>query len=724
MNWTVPAIIAALTGTLTLTAVYGYLYFREKEKFVGLWTLGWLFYGLRFLISLYQIEIEQSYFAIVLHQLATLISGIFLLAGTYQLSGKYLSKSKLFLTLAAAMVFTTWVIVTTFSRLSFVVSYLPLFLLFGGISIWTGLEIYRIKTTSKLEKSIVGTAFILWGFHKFNYPFLRPVVWFAPIGFLIGAVFELIAAIGFLFIYFQRQREKIQENEKNYKTIVESSKVPMAVHDRGILIYANPKFVELHACESEEELKKIPLIEFVHPEDIVDFKKRLRYASDGNTDNVPYPIRIIKLNGDVAHLEVSSVPIIYEGKSVRLIICIDISEHIAAELARSQLEEQMLQSQKIEVVGRLAGGIAHDFNNMLTAILGNAELALMDDLNEETTDSVNEIILTAERAAVLTKQLLSFTRKNTGEPKYLDLNETVYNAEKMLLRLITEDISIKFNYWDEPVKAFIDPNHIEQILINLVVNSRDAINENGEIKISVEQTIIDAENIKSINSPTGFVKPDRYSMISVSDNGSGIPEDIIDSIFEPFFTTKPAGKGTGLGLSTIMSIIRQHKGEIIIDSNADWGTKFILLFPYTDESIINQKAQNIERAVPTAAGKKNRIMLVEDEPSVRNFLKQILTRNGYEVIEAGNGKEALTYCAESDRFDLVISDIIMPEMGGEQLANIALQTHPECKFVFISGYSDDFIRRKQGTILESTKIFPKPFSTPELLEHVHSLLED
>jgi CheY-like chemotaxis protein len=371
----------------------------------------------------------------------------------------------------------------------------------------------------------------------------------------------------------------------------------------------------------------------------------------------------------------------------------------------------------MEAVGRLAGGVAHDFNNMLGIILGHTEMVL-DQL--EPTDPLSadlrEIRKAAERSANLTRQLLAFARKQTVAPKVLDLNEAVQGMLNMLRRLIGEDIDLSWlpgaDVW--PVK--VDPSQIDQILANLCVNARDAIADVGKLTIETENVAFDEAYCARHG---GFV-PGKYVLLAVSDNGSGMDEETQNRLFEPFFTTKELGKGTGLGLATVYGIVKQNNGFINVYSEPCHGTSFKIYIPrHAGQPVEDRKASTAE--IPKGRGET--VLLVEDEPAILNMTTKMLERQGYTVLAASAPGEALRLAEEhSGEIHLLMTDVVMPEMNGRDLAQNLFSLHPNLKALFMSGYTANVIAH-HGVLDEGVDFIQKPFSVKTLAEKVREVLD-
>jgi two-component system cell cycle sensor histidine kinase/response regulator CckA len=395
----------------------------------------------------------------------------------------------------------------------------------------------------------------------------------------------------------------------------------------------------------------------------------------------------------------------------------DVTEYKRAEEEKLQLNVQLLQAQKLESVGRLAGGMAHDFNNMLSAIIGHAELALMKNAASEPTHPDLEAIReTAFRSADLVRQLLAFARKQTVAPKVLDLNRNVARTLSMLRRMIGEDIDLAWRpgtgLW--PVK--IDPSQIDQLLANLCINARDAISGVGRVTIETANVTFDEAHCS--------VHPDclcgEYVMLSVGDDGCGMDKGALDQIFEPFFTTKEAGKGTGLGLATVYGIVKQNEGFINVNSEPGKGSTFKLYLPRCVEETAEPMTASAAE-VPNARGET--VLLVEDEAAILTVVQAMLEKLGYRVLPAATPSEALRQAeAHADEIQLLITDVVMPEMNGRELAKLIDDIKPGLKCLFTSGYMDDVIATR-GVLHAGVHFLQKPFSTKDLAAKVRQALE-
>jgi CheY-like chemotaxis protein len=374
-----------------------------------------------------------------------------------------------------------------------------------------------------------------------------------------------------------------------------------------------------------------------------------------------------------------------------------------------------LQAQKMEAVGQLAGGIAHDFNNILTAIIGYQHLLLERLEDEKSRYFSQQVTKLAEKASSLTVNLLAFSRKQPVKPKLIDLNDTILNVVKILKRLIGEDIEFHSILREGLLNIRAVSGHIEQVQMNLATNARDAMPDGGMLTVRTDVTEIEGDNVIA----TGNFTAGKYAVISVSDTGTGMDEETQKKIFEPFFTTKEVGKGTGLGLATVYGIIRQHEGFINVYSEPVEGTTFRIYLPLADKENEEEKLSN-EKPYPERG--RETILLAEDEPELREVMRSLLEGNGYRVIAAVDGEQALEeYITHEADIDLLLLDMIMPKMNGKEVYNIISMTRPDIKTVFISGYTADIIERKG--IPDTCHLVTKPFSLHAFLCKLREVLD-
>jgi two-component system cell cycle sensor histidine kinase/response regulator CckA len=430
-------------------------------------------------------------------------------------------------------------------------------------------------------------------------------------------------------------------------------------------------------------------------------------------------IRIQGFDGSERVILNSAVPIMAPGGSIQgaIVLNQDVSEQRAAEEALRRSEEQLRQAQKMEAVGQLAGGIAHDFNNLLTAILSYCDLLLEEvRQGDPIRADIEQIRQAGQRAAGLTRQLLAFSRRQVLQPKVLSLNSVADGTEGMLRRLVGSDIVVDFSLDPGLWHVLADPSQLEQVLVNLVVNARDAMPHGGRIGISTANRELKAD---SPERPNG-VRPGSYVAMTVSDTGVGIEPGMHARIFEPFFTTKEPGRGTGLGLSTVYGIVQQSGGQVTVSSAPGKGATFTVLLPRHIGGEPAPSSKVDRRRLP---GGTETLLLVEDEAAVRSSARRLLERQGYSVLEARHGADALRIVEESGRpIDLVVTDLVMPEMGGKELAERLRAHRPGLKVLFMSGYTEKAISAG-GAMPPNTGFVEKPFTVEQLMRRLREILD-
>ncbi len=388
---------------------------------------------------------------------------------------------------------------------------------------------------------------------------------------------------------------------------------------------------------------------------------------------------------------------------------------------RQQLEEQLLQSQKMEAIGLLAGGVAHDFNNMLTPIMGFAQMEMAKlPAEDNSRDSLEQIHRAAERAAELTRQLLTFSRRQVAEPKVINLNDLIVDLDHMLRRLLGEDIELVTLPASTLDLVEADPGQIEQVIMNLAVNARDAMPNGG--KLTIETANITLDELGALQDPDA--SPDPYVMISVTDTGSGMTQEDQSRIFEPFFTTKEQGKGTGLGLATCFGIAKQSGGRIEVHSELGQGASFKLYLPRIESAVPAREESGTLDPSSVSLGGTETVLLAEDEPLVRKLMAQVLRDQGYQVMEAGTGQEALDIfqSVEENSIKLLLTDVVMPQMGGVELAQRVTDIQPNIKVLFASGYTQEPLLQSGASSL-AIQFIQKPFHPDALALKVREVLD-
>jgi len=508
----------------------------------------------------------------------------------------------------------------------------------------------------------------------------------------------------------KRAEESLRKSEEHYRSIFEDSRDAVYITTRdGKFIDANQSALDLFGYSREEMASVNALQLYVHPSDAGKFEKEIEKRGILRDHEVTFRKKDgtemdCLLNTTLRRANDGSI-LAYQG------IIRDMTEH-------KKLEAQLLQAQKMEAVGTLAGGVAHDFNNILTTIIGNASLALMEvDKDGTLREEIGEIKTAGERAAALTRQLLAFSRKQIIQPKVLDFNELLAGIEKMLGRLIGEDIELLTIPGPELWQVETDPGQMEQVIMNLVINARDAMPNGGKLTVETANVDLDGNYFRKhgIEEQVG-----SYGVISVSDTGSGMDKETREHIFEPFFTTKEIGKGTGLGLSTVYGIVKQNNGFIWVYSESGQGSTFKVYLPKAKGDVEEEEK---ERTSVSELGGSETVLIVEDDDSLRNLARKTLQQHGYKVMDAENGEDALRVSKEYEgSIDLMITDVVMPKMGGKETAERLQPLYPHMKVIYMSGYTDKAIVH-HGVLAPELNFIEKPFSPEKLALKVLEVLD-
>ncbi len=505
----------------------------------------------------------------------------------------------------------------------------------------------------------------------------------------------------------KRAEEELRDSEKRFRNVIDMLPEAIYLCVDGFVVFCNPAFVQLLGAASPADVLGTTCFD-LQPEKYHDAIRRRNATTPAERKRIgSVEEEIVRLDGRIVPVLTTAIPVLDRGVDAFLVV-----HHDLTELRR--LEEQFRHAQKMEAVGRLAGGVAHDFNNLLTVINGYSDLLLGElaetDPRWEAVEAIGEA---GKRAAGLTQQLLAFSRKAIVTRKLLDINEVVANAERLLRRLIGEDITLQTNLTGSPCQVLADPTQLDQVILNLAVNARDAMPDGG--------TLTFATRILELHpggETPGELAPGRYVELAVIDTGTGISEEVRANIFEPFFTTKGEGKGTGLGLATVFGIIQGAGGHVTVESEVGRGATFRVLLP-----------EATPRNVPALADPRSArrgtetILLVEDENRVRTLCQLVLKSQGYRVLSASSGREALDLLSNlKGSIDLLVTDVVMPGMSGRELASAVQDRYPDVRVLFMSGYTDDEIVR-HGVQEDQAEFLQKPFNTQVFARKVRSVLD-
>lgn len=509
----------------------------------------------------------------------------------------------------------------------------------------------------------------------------------------------------------KRSEEALREAHQTFQALIQAAPVTILVLDaEGKIRMWNPAAERMYGWKEKEVLgRSLPMV----PEEKVEESKALIQRMLAGESLHGLELRRQKKDGSPLDITIFTAPLFDAHGQINGIMALnmDITES-------KRLKEQLLQSQKMEVVGRLAGGVAHDFNNLLTAITGYSELVLnfMDEDNPLRQD-VAEIRKAGDRAASLTRQLLAFSRKQVLQPKVLDLNLVVESLGNMLQRLLPSDIDLVISPGANLGRVMADPGQIEQVILNLAINARDAMPQGGRLTIATANADLKESHARRLVN----VEPGPYVLLQVSDTGCGMDPETKSHVFEPFFTTKELGKGTGLGLSTVYGIIKQSGGHVAVHSKPEQGATFKIYLPRISE-VLEPVPQTLHQSTAKYRGRET-ILLVEDEDGVRQLVSTVLQRHGFTVLEAKHGREALDLSLKHPGpINLVLTDVVMPGMGGQELAKRLLTTHPDLKVLYMTGYAEE-IQKDQNVPGQEIYLLEKPFEAHRLLRRVRHLLD-
>jgi PAS domain S-box-containing protein len=511
--------------------------------------------------------------------------------------------------------------------------------------------------------------------------------------------------------------EALRESEQKIRYIVEHSNELFYIH--GVnhkFTYISPQSLQVLGYSPDELKMEWTKLVTENPINEAGFEFTTRALVTGEKQR-PYELEVYRKDGGRVFLEIDESPIRDKlGKVIGVVgAARDITELKKAGEEREKLHAQLLHAQKMEAIGQLAGGIAHDFNNILTAIIGYAHFLKMKTTGNDRLRKYAENILSlSERATNLTQGLLTLSRKQIINPRPLNINEIIKNVDGLLLRIIGEDIELKTVLTDRKVTVMADAGQIEQVLMNLATNARDAMPGGGQLTIETEVLELDGKFMKT----HGFGKPGTYVLISESDTGEGMDDKTREKIFEPFYTTKEVGKGTGLGLSIVYGIVKQHEGYINVYSEEGRGTTFKIYLPLIKAEPEREKKEFISSP---ETGEET-LLFAEDDDEVRAFTKEMLTEYGYVVIEASDGQDAINKFAEHKyKIQLLLLDVIMPKKNGKEVYEEIKKVKPDVKALFMSGYTADVIHRK-GIVEEGLDFILKPVSPTVLLNKIRDML--
>ena len=507
-----------------------------------------------------------------------------------------------------------------------------------------------------------------------------------------------------------RTQEQLEDAKRRVEAVIDASPLAiLALDTEDRVIGWNHAAEELFGWKAEEVMgKPLPTVPDEERHTFEDVVARTRRGERV----VAQDVRRRRRDGSIVEIRLWVAPLFGPEREIRgnIGIMTDIS-------SQRRLEQQFAQSQKMEAIGRLAGGVAHDFNNVITVISGYGQMLLEGAKDDPLLrEAAEEVLNSADRAAGLARQLLAFSRRQAIQPRLLDLNELVSNLQKLLGRVIGEDIELKTILRPGIAPVLADPGQMEQVLMNLAVNARDAMPNGGKLIVETSNVTLD----ESYTAAHAGVKPGSYVLLTISDTGTGMTDEVKAHIFEPFFTTKERGRGTGLGLSTVYGIVKQHGGDIWVYSEPGRGATFKIYLPAAEGAVAAPPEP--KQAEPARRGTET-ILVVEDEEAVRKLLRDVLEQRGYRVLEAASGADALEIASNpAEHIDLLLTDVVMPRMGGRELARRFALGRPDTPILFLSGYTEEMVG-DQGVLTPGANFMSKPFAPEELARRVREILD-
>jgi PAS domain S-box-containing protein len=508
------------------------------------------------------------------------------------------------------------------------------------------------------------------------------------------------------------------ERDERYQQLVELAPDGILVHDGERIVLANAAAVQLAGAASRDELAGLPIDAILHPPYLNSVQLHLMNGSGPPGTAPPVRDTLHRLDGAEVEVEVRAVAFVDHGRLSAHLIIRDITERLAAEVTARQLDERVQQAQRLETVGALAGGVAHEVNNMMAVVVGIGSFLLQDErMPDDCLADVRKIVQAAERAAAVSRQLLTFSRRAPHQPRVIDLCEVVLGTEPVVRRLLGEERMLTIEACTA-LPVWIDPTQLEQVIVNLALNARDAMTPGGVLTITAA-----AQQL-----PRGIVAADgadipagAYATLVVRDTGAGMDAATRARIFEPFFTTKAIGHGTGLGLPAVEGVIRQHNGFVTVESEPWIGTAFTLFLPLSSDSPLGEGPGLPPQPPADPAPTRGTVLVVDDEPGVRDIVARSLQRGGCRPMEAGDGAEALALVEREGPPELVVTDLMMPGIGGAELARQLRTRWPALPIIFMSGYSAETLDLRNLAGVE-IGLLEKPFSPDDLVAKVTAAL--
>lgn len=711
MAWLIPAIIGALCGTLLLLLVYIYLYHEYHERYLAIWAASWGMSTLRYTLQLISLYAPNPLPWTISGQIVTLISGFLLLWGIYTFLGKAAPRWWFIAFLAGI----TWIITASVNEFSFLLLTIPTFTFLGALTIWIGLLLLRQQQVTGFPPRMTGWTFIVWGLHRLLFPFLRPVVWFAPWGFLLAAVLQITAALGMVLTYFQRNRQELHQSQERLHMLVTQMPVMIDAFDTdGQIVFWNQECERVTGYSAAEVCFNPEAINWLYPDPAYRQEMMSRWQERGNFYR-DWEWELTGKDGRVRTIAWSNISEQFPIPGwATWGIGVDVTERKQAELA-------LRQTQKMESLGILAGGIAHDFNNLLTVIMAQTSLTLRRlDAQHPLRPNLEQSLAASTRAADLIRHMLAFSGKGRFEVRPLNLNDLVMVNLPLFRAGLPKQVDIQADLDESLPSVEGDAGQLQQVVMNLILNGAQAIGERpGVVQVATAGQQITADAALERDYLKQTLSPGHYVSLTVTDNGQGMDEETRNRIFEPFFSTKKSGHG--LGLSAVLGIVQGHKGGIFVQSQVGMGTTFRVLLPVAAEAI--PKPEEIEVAPSTAV--TGAVLVIDDEALVRQTVHDILTADHIQTFLAATGEEGLLLFQEHQgQIKLVLLDLSMPGMGGQETFHALRQIAPHLPVLFSSGYDQTELDPALWAG-QPVEFVAKPYQAEKLLTAVkHQLLKN
>jgi PAS domain S-box-containing protein len=719
------ALVAVLLTSCVLTAMLAYLSRQSgTHPALHLWALGYASYSFRQVLNIS--VVSGAAWLQPVAECFSIAFCILMLAGTLRFTGRHVPTRPL---IGVGAIALAWIGSAYALDLSFFWQTLPTYMIAGGALVLSGAAFWRQHGVEPgVGHGMVAVLLVLLGVHQLDYPVLRPVEWFAPLGFMFTAALNLAIGLGLVITTQRRQQfiaeaatkrvrrseAELRESEARFRTMADTMPALLYMTDaRGACSFVNKSWLSYTGRTLAEELGE-GWFNNIHPDDLHVVSVQEKAAFEAR-QTYSFTFRLKGADGRWrCFLDHGAPRLGPDGSFLGYIgTMVDVTEQQA-------LAEQLQHAQKMEAIGQLTGGVAHDFNNLLAIVLGN--LDLIDErlpADSALRSLVRDSLRAAERGAELTGRLLAFARRQPLKPERTDVNRLVAGMTSLLRRTLSGNIRVDTVLAGDIGPVLVDPGQLESALLNLAINARDAMPEGGRLTLRTSKLAVTPDSAEQ----HGRLPPAEYVEILVSDTGSGMPPDVVARAFEPFFTTKRVGQGSGLGLSMVYGFVSQSGGHASIDSAPGAGTRIRLLLPRAAAELETAAPAPAPLAlVPAEVGHGETILLVEDDPNVRQLAAQLLDQLGYNFIEAGDGPAALAALAEAPQIDLLFTDVMLPRgMNGVEVAKRAREIIPDLKVLFMSGYAEGALAPAAGGI--EMDLMHKPFRKSELATRLRRALD-